>query len=74
MGHPRRQAATFVPSPSPFPKPAEEPYINSPVPEAIQVAARLRSGAEEQTRDFFPVFGFLGTLMESGRHLIDWPV
>ncbi len=65
---------TFVPSPSPFPKPAEEPYINSPVPEAIQVAARLRSGAEEQTRDFFPVFGFLGTLMESGRHLIDWPV
>lgn len=64
----------FVPNPSPFPKPAQEPYIDSLVPEAIQVATRLRSGAEEQTRDFFPVFRFLIALMESGGHLIDWPI
>jgi hypothetical protein len=31
----------FVPDDSPFPEPGQEPYINSPVPEAIQVAARL---------------------------------
>lgn len=64
---------SFVPNPSPFPRPAEEPCIDSPVPGAIQAAARLRSGAAEQTRDFRPVFGFLVTLMESGGHLIDWP-
>lgn len=63
----------FTPNPSPFPQAAEEPYIDSPVPEAIRVAARLRSGADEQTRDFFPVFSFLMTLMDSAGHLIDSP-
>jgi hypothetical protein len=43
------------------------------VPDAIQVAQRLRAGAEEQTRDFGPVLGLLHTLLESGGHLIDYP-
>lgn len=63
----------FVPNDSPFPRPAEEPYIDSPVPDAIQGAERLRAGAEEQASDFIPVSGFLIELMESGGHLIDWP-
>jgi len=37
------------------------------------VAERLRAGAEEQTRDFTPIFNFLATLMEVGHHLIDLP-
>lgn len=63
----------FVPHDSPFPWPAEEPYIDSPVPDAIQVAERLRAGTEEQASDFNPVPGFLIELMDSGGHLIDWP-
>lgn len=63
----------FVPNDSPFPRPAEEPCIDSPVPDAIRVAERLRAGAEEQTSDFAPVSGLLSELMESGGHLIDWP-
>jgi hypothetical protein len=63
----------FAPNDSPFPRPGEEPYFDSPVPEAIRVAERLRAGAEEQTRDFMSVFSFLLTLMESGGHLIDRP-
>jgi hypothetical protein len=63
----------FVPTDSPFPEPAQEPYIDSHVPDAIRVAELLRSGAEEHTRDFVPVFGFLLTLMESGGRTIDWP-
>jgi hypothetical protein len=63
----------FVPNASPFPRPGEEPYFDSPVPEAIRVAERMRAGAEEQTRDFSSIFSFLLTLMESGGHLIDWP-
>jgi hypothetical protein len=63
----------FAASNSPFPQPRQEPYIDSPVPEAIQVAGRLRAGAEEQTRDFSSVFSFLLTLMESGGHLIELP-
>ena len=63
----------FVPNDSPFPRPGQEPFIDSPAPEAIRVAERLRAGAEEQTRDFSPVYGFLLELMESGSHLIDWP-
>src|SRR5260221_2186325 len=59
----------FTPNDSPFPRPGEEPYFDSPVPEAIRVAERLRAGAEEQTRDFISVFSFLLTLMESGGHL-----
>lgn len=64
----------FTPNDSPFPRPGEEPYIDSPVPEAFRVAERLRAGAEEQTRDFMPVFSFLLTLLEYGDHLIDWPI
>jgi hypothetical protein len=51
-----------------------EPYINSPVLEAIQVARRLQAGAEEQTTRFSPVFSFLGTLMDyGGGRLIKYP-
>ncbi len=42
----------FAPNDSPFPRPGEEPYFDSPVPEAIRVAERLRAGAEEQTGGF----------------------
>lgn len=44
----------------------EEPYINSPVLEAIRVARRLQAGAEEQTTDFSHVHSFLMTLLDSG--------
>jgi len=64
----------FVPADSPFPEPGQEPYIDSPVPDAIRVAELLRSGAEEHTRDLAPVFSFLLTLMESGSTTIDWPI
>lgn len=64
----------FVPNDSPFPKPGQEPYIDSPVPEAIRVAERLRAGAEEQASDFDPPYRFLVTLMEFGDRLIDWPI
>lgn len=63
----------FVPNDSPFPQPGQEPYIDSPVPEAFRVAERLRAGAAEQAEDFSPVFSFLLTLMEVSDHLIDWP-
>jgi hypothetical protein len=63
----------YVPADSPFPEPRQEPYIDSPVPDAIRIAELLRSGAEEHTRDFGPVFSFLLTLMESGSRTIDWP-
>jgi hypothetical protein len=63
----------FVPHDSPFPRPAEEPYIGSPVPEALQVAGRLRAGADEQTCDFAPIYSFLITLMDTIGRLIDWP-
>jgi hypothetical protein len=63
----------FAPNDSPFPQPGQEPYITSPVPEALRVAEHLRTGAAEQTKDFAPVFSFLITLMESAHHLIDWP-
>jgi hypothetical protein len=52
----------------------EEPYIDSPVLEAIHVARRLQAGAEEPTVDFSPVFSFLTTLMDSGGSgLIEYP-
>jgi hypothetical protein len=63
----------FIPHDSPFPRPAEEPYIDSPVPEAFQVAERLRAGAEEQACDFTTIYGFLITLMDTIGRLIDWP-
>jgi hypothetical protein len=63
----------YLPGQSGFPRPAEEPYISSPVPGAIQLAKLLRAGAEEQAVDFSPVRGFLGTLMMSSGQLIDYP-
>lgn len=48
----------------------EEPYIGSPVLEAIQVARRLQAGAEEQAIDFFPVYRLLMTLMDSAGHRV----
>lgn len=63
----RRGLVAFVPNDSPFPREAEEPYIDSPVPDAIRVAERLRAGAEEQASDFAPIFSFLLTLMETGQ-------
>lgn len=52
----------------------EEPYIDSPVPEAIHVARRLQAGAEEQATDFSPVFSLLMTLMDfGGGRLINYP-
>jgi hypothetical protein len=63
----------YIPNNSPFPLPGQEPYIDSPVPEAIQVAERLRAGAEEQVSDFTPLGRFLAKLMESGYQLIDSP-
>jgi hypothetical protein len=55
------------------PSPDREPCIDSPVPDAIHLAERLRAGAEEQTSDFSPIFPFLSELMESGDYLIDYP-
>jgi hypothetical protein len=63
----------FIPSNSPFPQSAEEPYLDSPVPEALRTAGRLRAGAEEQTSDFAPVHSFLLKLIECDNGLIDWP-
>jgi len=63
----------FVPNDSPFPRPAGEPRIDSPVPGAVRVAGRLRAGAGEPAGDFAPVSGFSSELLESGGHLIDWP-
>jgi hypothetical protein len=57
---------TYLPNQSGFPREKEEPYIDSPVPQAIQVARLLQAGAEEQATDFSPVFSFLMTLMDSG--------
>jgi hypothetical protein len=54
----------LVPNDSPFPRPGEEPRIDSPVPDALQVAERLRAGADERVADFSSVFSFLLTLME----------
>ena len=38
----------FVPQDSPFPRPGQEPCLDSPVPDAIGVAERSRAGTEEQ--------------------------
>jgi hypothetical protein len=69
----RGRRIAFVPNDAPFPRPAQEPYVNSPVFDAIGVAERLRARGEEQASDFAPVFRFPMTLMESGGHLIGWP-
>lgn len=61
------------PGPDGFPRPEAEPYVDSPVPQAIQVAERWRAGTEEQVSDLRPVRGFISTLMELGAHLLDCP-
>lgn len=64
----------YLPCQPGSPRADEEPYIDSPVLEAIQVARRLQGGAEEQTTSFSPVFSFLMTLMDSGGgSLIKYP-
>jgi hypothetical protein len=70
----RGDLIAHLPSRSGSPRENEEPYINSPVLEAIQVARRLQAGAEEQTANFSKVFSFLMTLMDSGGgRLIKYP-
>lgn len=59
--------------PDGFPRPEAEPYVDSPVPQAIQVAERWRAGMEEQVSDLHPVRGFISTLMELGGSLMDYP-
>jgi hypothetical protein len=60
--------------PSQSRSPHEEPYINSPVIDAIHMARRLQAGAEEQTTEFSPIFSFLMTLMDtSGGQLVKYP-
>jgi hypothetical protein len=54
--------------------PHEEPYIDSPVIDAIHMARSLQAGAEEQTAKFSPLYRFLMTLMDSsGGRLIRYP-
>ena len=54
--------------------PHEEPYIDSPAIDAIHLARRLQSGADEQAAKFSPLFSFLMTLMDSGgAWLIKYP-
>jgi hypothetical protein len=62
----RRGLIAHLPGQPGSPRGNEEPYIASPVLEAIQVARRLQAGAEEQATDFSPVFSFLLTLMDHG--------
>jgi hypothetical protein len=70
----RGNRIAHLPKRSGFPQENEEPYVNSPVIEAIRVARRLQAGAEEQTNDFSPVFRLLMTLMDSGgARLIKYP-
>jgi hypothetical protein len=57
------------------PRESEEPYVDSPVPEAIHLARRLQRGAEEKDSDFSPVYGFLLNLMTDYdcRRVIKYP-
>jgi hypothetical protein len=48
------------------PRADEEPYINSPVLDALRVARRLQAGGEEQTAEFSPVYSVLMTLLDAG--------
>jgi hypothetical protein len=60
--------------PRPSRSPDEEPYIDSPVIDAIHLARRLQAGADEQSAEFFPLYRFLMTLMDSGGgRLIKYP-
>jgi hypothetical protein len=57
------------------PRENEEPYIDSPIPEAIHLARRLQRGAEEKSADFSPVYSFLLDLMTDHdcRRVIKYP-
>jgi hypothetical protein len=57
------------------PRESEEPYVDSPVPEAIHLARRLQRGAEEKDSDFSPLYGFLLNLMTDYdcRRVIKYP-
>jgi hypothetical protein len=60
--------------PSQSRSPHEEPYIDSPVIDAIHTARLLQAGAEEQAAEFSPIYRFLMTLMDtSGGQLIKSP-
>jgi hypothetical protein len=64
----------FAPSGTVFPEPDQEPYIDSPVLKAIQVAERLRSGTDEQSDGFTDLYSLLmTTFMDYVGHLIDGP-
>lgn len=58
-----RGLIAHIPNRPGFSRENQEPYVNSPVPEAIHVARLLQRGAEERTIDFSPVRRFLVTLM-----------
>jgi hypothetical protein len=50
----------------------EEPYIGSPILDAIHVARSLQGGAEEETGRFTSVMRLLGTVTDVDQ-LIEWP-
>jgi hypothetical protein len=69
-----RAEGMIVHLPRPSRSPDEEPYIDSPVIDAIHLARRLQAGADEQSAEFFPLYRFLMTLMDSGGgRLIKYP-
>lgn len=65
----------YLPAEPGSPRENEEPYIDSPVPEAIHLARELQRGAEEKATDFSPVYGFLLNLMTDYdcRRVIKYP-
>lgn len=64
----------YTPGQSGSPKPEQEPYISSSVPEAIQLAESLRAGADERAVSVSALRGFVSELSYAGgRHLIDYP-
>lgn len=69
------EGITYLPTQPGSPREHEEPYIDSPVLDAIRLARRLQRGAEEKDADFFPVYGFLLDLMTDHdcRRVIRYP-
>ena len=65
----------YLPAEPGSPREDEEPYIDSPVPEAIHLARQLQRGAEEKAANFFPVYRFLLNLMTDHhcRRVIKYP-
>ena len=53
----------YLPAEPGSPREYEEPYIDSPVPEAIHLARQLQRGADEKAASFSPVYRFLLNLM-----------